>query len=329
MKRTLGIIAGAGLVLAGAWFALTSGRPIDGPLPEHEPDTANGELIFWAGGCASCHAAVDAEDEGLLTLGGGREFETKFGVFRSPNISPDPQHGIGNWSTLDFVNAMKKGLSPDKRHYYPVFPYPQYQNLELEDVLDLKAFLDALPMSSNEVEENALRFPYSVRRGIGLWKRRYLANTRLDEDANLTPQLARGAYLVQGAAHCGACHTPRDGGGGEIPSRFLAGTESLILEEGKIPNITPHKDGIGSWSAADIEYSLETGFDPDFDSFGGSMVAVQENMAKLPAEDRAAIAAYLKSIPGGCQRRRTLTPILLQNPNTLNPPSAARHCPVM
>ena len=291
------ILAGVSLVLAGAWIILTSGRPLEGPLPEHEADLANGELMFWAGGCASCHATVGAEGEDLLILAGGHEFETEFGVFQSPNISPDPDHGIGNWSELEFANAMLKGLSPDNRHYYPVFPYPQYQNMNLEDVLDLKAFMDTLPSSSNEVGEHALAFPYSVRRGLGLWKRRYLANTRLDDQEPESPELARGRYLVNGPTHCGACHTPRDRFGGEIPSRFLAGSESLVKDEGTIPNITPHKDGIGSWSADDIEYSLETGFDPDFDSFGGTMVSVQENLARLPAVDRAAIAAYLKSIP--------------------------------
>ncbi len=297
MKRLIGVVAALGLVVIGAWFFLTSARQFEGPMPDHEPDPGNGELFFWAGGCASCHAAVDAEDEELLVLGGGREFETPFGVFRSPNISPHQESGIGAWSTLDFVNAMRKGLSPENRHYYPVFPYPYYQNMKIEDVLDLKAFMDTLPASTNIVEQHSLEFPYSVRRGIGLWKRRYLANTRLDDEAPSAPQLARGRYLVHGASHCGACHTPRDWAGGEIPSRFLAGADSFVIGGGWIPNITPHEDGIGSWSASDIEYSLQTGFDPDFDTFGGSMVAVQENMARLPAEDRAAIAAYLKSIP--------------------------------
>ncbi|HKJ16909.1 MAG TPA: cytochrome c [Xanthomonadales bacterium] len=301
MKRIFRVVVALGLLLVLAWFVLTRGSPLDGPLPDHEVNLSNGELFYWAGGCASCHAASNtdssSDDENLLTLGGGREFSTPFGVFRAPNISPDPEFGIGSWSTLDFVNAMLKGLSPDNRHYYPVFPYPHYQNMKVADVLDLKAFMDTLPASSNVVAGHSLQFPYSVRRGVGLWKKRYLPGTRLDVVDAPTPELARGKYLVHGAAHCGACHTPRDGAGGEITSLFLAGAESFELDAGRIPNITPHKNGIGAWSKSDIEYSLKTGFDPDFDSFGSSMVAVQENMARLPAEDRAAIAAYLKSIP--------------------------------
>ncbi len=305
MKRTLVVGLTLAVVLACVFFVLTMPRPLgEDQLPEHSVNLANGELLFWAGGCASCHAATGAEGESLLVLGGGVEIATPFGVFRSPNISPDPQSGIGGWSSLDFVNAMVKGLSPDNRHYYPAFPYPQYQNIQIGDLLDLKAFLDTLPPSSNKVADHSLRFPYSLRAGIGLWKWRYLGRSRSNPSAEGTAQLERGRYLVRGAGHCGACHTPRDQFGGEINERFLAGADSFEVDEaadgasvGRVPNITPHPDGLGGWSESDIAYSLESGFDPDFDSFGGSMVEVQENMARLPAEDRAAIAAYLKSIP--------------------------------
>lgn len=305
MKRALVIGLVLAVVLACVFFVLTMGRPLgEEPDPDHSANLANGELLFWVGGCASCHAAAGAEDSDLLTLGGGRELATPFGVFRSPNISPDPEFGIGDWSALDFVNAMVKGLSPDNQHYYPAFPYPNYQNIDSEDLLDLKAFLDTLPPSSNDVADHRLQFPYSFRRGVGLWKLRYLARSKSNPPTETDPQLARGRYLVDGPGHCGACHTPRDQYGGENTERFLAGAESLELGEGtagssagRIPNITPHADGIGGWSQSDIAYALESGFDPDFDTFGGSMVEVQENMARLPAEDRAAIAAYLKSIP--------------------------------
>ncbi len=273
-------------------------------LPTHSANLENGELIFWAGGCASCHAAPGATEDDLLRLSGGVELATPFGVFKSPNISPDPNAGIGDWTTLDFVNAMVKGLSPDMDHYYPAFPYPHYQNITYADLIDLKAYLDTLPLSSNEVADHELDFPYSFRRGVSLWKWRYLDRNRSQPVKDATAQLERGRYLVTGPGHCGACHTPRDAYGGEQVERFLAGAESFEVAPdsageggGRIPNITPHKDGIGDWSESDIAYSLESGFDPDFDSFGGSMVEVQENMARLPAADRAAIAAYLKSIP--------------------------------
>lgn len=280
-------------------------QPLDeDQVPAHTANLQNGELVFWAGGCASCHAAPGAEENDLLRLSGGVELATPFGVFRSPNISPDPEAGIGNWSTLDFINAMVKGLSPDLEHYYPAFPYPHYQNITYADLIDLKAYLDTLQPSSNQVADHELSFPYSFRRGVGLWKWRYLERNTSRVEIDETPQIERGRYLVTGPGHCGACHTPRDAYGGELVDRFLAGAESFEVAEaseagsaGSIPNITPHPDGLGDWSETDIAYSLESGFDPDFDSFGGSMVEVQENMARLPADDRAAIAAYLKSIP--------------------------------
>ena len=110
------------------------------------------------------------------------------------------------------------------------------------------------------------------------------------------PKIARGQYLVEGPGHCGECHSPRDFGGGIIAEQWLAGAPAME-GTGKVPNITPSEAGIGSWSADDLAYYLESGFTPDFDSAGGDMVKVVRNLAKLPVEDREAIAAYLKAIP--------------------------------
>lgn len=303
MRRFLYAVLALALVVAAMFFVLTTPRPLDASvLPKHEPDLANGRTMFWAGGCASCHAPPGADGDALLRLSGGVELETPFGVFRAPNISPDPEHGIGGWSTIEFVNAMVRGISPDGRHYYPAFPYPNYQRMRYEDLIDLKAFLDTLPAHGAAVADHQLPFPFNVRRGLGLWKHRYLDGRAFEPDASAPPAVQRGRYLVEGPAHCGACHTPRDRFGGEIRERWLAGAK--VLDAGGddagdewVPNITPHDDGIGEWSEEDIAYALESGFTPEFDSFGSSMVDVQVNMSMLPAEDRAAIAAYLKSIP--------------------------------
>ncbi len=308
MKKVVGItlsVVGAGvLAFFVLFFVLSMPHPLRADqLPNRLPDLANGERMFWVGGCASCHADPDAKEQQRLQLGGGDELVTPFGTFRSPNISPDLEQGIGSWTLLEFANAMIRGISPDGRHYYPAFPYPYYAQMRLEDVIDLKAFLDTLPSSKNAVLDHSMKFPYSIRRGLGLWKRLYLdGENRLGSDQSTPIQV--GQYLVTGPGHCGACHTPRDAFGGVIKPRLLAGARSLEqpADPGNaraawIPNITPHKDGLGAWSERDIAYSLETGFDPQFDTFGGSMVEVQENMAQLPASDRLAIAAYLKSIP--------------------------------
>ena len=271
-----------------------------GDLPEYTPDVASGELVFWAGGCASCHASPvggrRAQGEDKLLLGGGTELDTPYGIFRMPNISPHPDDGIGSWTMLDFVNAMQKGVAPDGRHYYPSFPYGSYAKMRIEDVMDLKAFLDTLPAVAGGVEQHSLHFPWTVRRGIGAWKRLYLDSEQVLALETTDARILRGQRLVEGAGHCGECHTPRDGFGGLLPDQWLAGAPNPE-GKGRIPNITPAGKSVADWSAGGISYYLESGFTPDFDTVGGSMVAVQENMAKLPKADRDAIAAYLKAIP--------------------------------
>ena len=285
------------LLLAAFWLT----RPVTrAELPAHTPDAVAGERIFWAGGCASCHASPvngrRARGDDKLLLGGGLELDTPFGLFRVPNISPHSDEGIGDWSMLDFVNAMQRGVSPDGRHYYPSFPYTSYARMRVEDVMDLKAYIGTLPAVAGRIEDHELAFPYSVRRGLGAWKRLYLSDSYVaDIDAD-DDTLVLGRYLVEGAGHCGECHTPRDRFGGLDSERWLAGAPNPD-GEGKVPNITPGAKSFGDWSARNIAYYLESGFTPDFDTVGGSMVAVQENLAKLGSEDREAIAAYLKAVP--------------------------------
>lgn len=294
MRRFVKMLVLVMVAVASVWYIARPSGLVMVSLPDHEPDTVNGRVLFYAGGCASCHASVDQDTDPSL-LGGGLELDTPFGIFRVPNISPHPVYGIGKWSMHDFINAMRVGVSPDRRHYYPAFPYTSYQRLTFEDLMDLKSYLDGLPESDQISKPHALKFPWNLREGIGLWKlvnldRSFVIPLENDE------VLKRGRYLVEGPAHCGECHTPRDWTGGLDTDRWLAGAPNPD-GEGRIPNITPSKSGLADWSASDIEYYLSSGFTPDFDTVGGSMVKVQENMAQLSAEDRAAIAAYLKSVP--------------------------------
>ena len=275
------------LVLAALWFFSRPDPIAVNAMPAHTPDLANGEMVFYAAGCAACHGE---------NLAGGLEMVTERGVFRVPNITPNPESGIGRWSRVDFVNAMQRGVSPQGKHYYPAFPYTSYARMRIEDILDLKAYLDSFPPLENNVAGHDLRFPFSIRRGVGFWKRRYLDPDPVVEADSQGVQFERGRYLVEALGHCAECHTPRDRFGGVDPSRWMTGAPNPN-GEGSVPNITPHADGLGSWSQRDISYYLESGFAPDFDSVGGSMVEVQENMARLTAADRDAIATYLKSIP--------------------------------
>ena len=303
MRKALFILLAVGVAAALAFYLLT--EPVTVPasaLPaDHVADIKNGKTMFTAGGCAECHAVpagacddLDIKDETVLA--GGRCLNTDYGTFHVPNISPDKETGIGTWTTLDFVNAMKRGIAPGGIHLYPAFPYTSYQHMSYADLIDLKAYLDQLPAVRNKVAPHTLRFPYNIRRGIGLFQRLYVDGKTLAPDASASDQVNRGAYLVLGPGHCTECHSPRNGFGGIIASQAFAGAKGPD-GKGTAPNITPSKDGIGDWSEEDIAYLLETGNTPDFDVIGGTMVPVQENMAKLTAEDRAAIAAFLKSLP--------------------------------
>lgn len=260
-------------------------------LPGHVVDLANGERIFHAGGCASCHSEPGIDQAGDDRLPGGLELTTPYGMFRVPNISPDLRSGIGNWSDLDFANAMMRGVAPDGRHYYPSFPYTSYARMSMADVLDLRAFLATLEPVSTPSRNHELKFPYGFRRALGLWKRLFLVDTPAQPVDESDMLLVRGRYLVEGPGHCGECHTPRNGLGALRLDAWLSGARSLE-GEGKVPDITP--TGLADWPEGDIAYYLESGIDPEFDVVGGSMVKVQENMARLSAEDREAIAAYLK-----------------------------------
>src|SRR5687768_14652259 len=199
------VVAAAVLAVAIAvlgWFITAPVRLEAAQLPAHAADPANGERIFHAAGCASCHAAPEAKGDEALKLGGGLELNTPFGIFRVPNISPDPETGIGGWSKEDFVNAVMRGVSPGGAHYYPAFPYPSYAKMRVEDVIDLKAFMDTLPVVSNQVAGHDLRFPYSIRRGVGVWKRLYLSTEPVLTVADADDLVRRGQYLVEGPGHC-------------------------------------------------------------------------------------------------------------------------------
>jgi mono/diheme cytochrome c family protein len=296
LKRIAVAVILVAAAAAGSVWLLTAPQPLAAAaLPDRAADLDNGRRMFFAGGCGPCHAAERAQGEDRYLLGGGQALATPYGTFRAPNISPDPETGIGGWSDADFVNAMQRGVSPEGRHYYPSFPYTSYARMRTEDVLDLKAFLDTLPPVRNAVAGHDLAFPYNLRRGLGLWKRLHLSAEPVADLPEASEAVRRGQYLVEGPGHCGECHTMRDGSGGLMLGEWLAGAPSPD-SDGFVPNITPHPDGLADWSERDIAYALETGFTPDFDTMGGSMTAVQENLAELPEADREAIAAYLKAI---------------------------------
>ncbi|MGI9391015.1 MAG: c-type cytochrome, partial [Boseongicola sp.] len=252
-----------------------------------EADASRGETVFWAGGCASCHKAEGSDD--ALALPGGRRFKTEFGTFIAPNISPDVSHGLGAWSLEDFASAMLRGTSPDGTHYYPAFPYSTYTRASEQDMTDLWAFFQTLPPQDRADEPHELGFPFSIRASVGAWKLLFFDDDFVQAEGGNV----RGQYLVEALGHCAECHTPRNLLGALDTSRWMAGAPNPS-GKGRIPGLTPAQL---DWSVDDIAFYLETGFTPDFDSAGGEMVDVIENMGKLTPEDRAAIATYIKALP--------------------------------
>ncbi|CTQ50613.1 c-type cytochrome [Jannaschia donghaensis] len=292
MRRLL-LSAGAILAIAvvtGVWATRPDPLPAD-TFAGVAGEAAAGELVFNAAGCAGCHSAPETDGDARLVLAGGQRFATEFGTFVAPNVSPSDA-GIGGWSLSDFANATQRGIAPNGAHYYPVFPYSSYALAEPQDIADLWAFWQTLPPSDAASLPHDIGFPYSVRRGLGLWKARYVPDLMRTMDTT-DPQIARGQYLVEALGHCAECHTPRDALGGLNRDAWMAGAPNPS-GKGTIPALTPDKL---EWSAGDIASYLKTGFTPDYDSAGGSMVEVIANIALLPDADRDAIAAYLKALP--------------------------------
>ncbi|CCD96565.1 Diheme cytochrome c-type [Bradyrhizobium sp. ORS 375] len=277
--------------LAVFWW-LTGPSTIALAAAARAPDLANGQEMFNIGGCSSCHAVPNQPDR--LKLGGGLPLESPFGTFYAPNISPDPNDGIGRWSEAEFINAVVRGVSPGGSHYYPAFPYTSYAGAKVDDVRDLFAYMKTLPPVSGASRVHDLPFPFNIRRTVGVWKLLFFDDKPFVADASQSAEWNRGAYLVNTFGHCAECHSPRNPLGGLKTAQRLAGGPDPE-GHGFVPNIT--QKGLADWSESDISYFLETGQLPDGDSAGGSMARVIRNTSQLTPGDRKAMAVYLKSLP--------------------------------
>jgi mono/diheme cytochrome c family protein len=289
-RLLLGLIV-LGVAGVAAYWWLTA-PPQAVAIAAHTPDLANGQEMFNAGGCSSCHAVPNQQDR--LRLGGGLPITSPFGTFYAPNISPDPVDGIGRWSEADFVHAVTRGVSPDGQHYFPAFPYTSYAHAKVEDVQDLFGYLKTLAPVPGRAPDHDVPFPFNIRRNVGIWKLLFFEDKPFAPDPARTAQWNRGAYLVNAFGHCAECHSPRNALGGIVTAQRFAGGPDPE-GHGFVPNIT--QKGLSDWSESDVVYFLETGQTPDGDSAGGAMARVIRNTSQLSADDRAAMANYLKSLP--------------------------------
>ncbi|MFO1074830.1 MAG: cytochrome c [Geminicoccaceae bacterium] len=256
-----------------------------------EATLARGELLFHIGGCTNCHTA-----KGGALLAGGDAIASPFGNFFAPNITPDPETGIGRWSEADFVRAMRDGRGPDGAPFYPAFPYTSYTHITEPDLKALKAYLDTIPPVRQPSRPHELPFPFNQRWAMNLWQWAFFEPVAFLPDPRQSEAWNRGAYLVAGPGHCQECHTPRNFVGVLERDRAFAGA---TLGKEKVPNLTSDREvGLGKWSEDDIGTVLKLGMTPDGDFVGSDMAKIVNNgTSKLPDEDIAAIALFIKSLP--------------------------------
>jgi mono/diheme cytochrome c family protein len=280
LLRILGPAA-AGLLLLGLAWAVQA----------QQGDAQRGQYISKAAGCLGCHTE---ERDNAQPYAGGRALKTPFGTFYGPNITPHPQVGIGRWSELDFVRALREGRRPDGAHYFPAFPYPSFTRINDQDLRDLWAYLRTLPPSSRPSQPHELKFPFGWRWLVRVWKLFFFNPGPFTPDAQASPVVNRGSYLVNALGHCGECHTPRNFLGGTKRSRHLAGAK---LGEGtSAPNLTPAR--LKKKSDAEVKDFLQTGMTPDGDVAAESMAEVVRNTtSQLTPPDLDAVLAYLRSLP--------------------------------
>ncbi|TVP78223.1 cytochrome c [Thioalkalivibrio sp.] len=252
-----------------------------------------GEYLLRAGGCVSCHTEK-ADDAPFLA--GGRAIESPFGTFYGPNITPDPETGIGGWSEDDFARALRHGISPGGRHYYPAFPYTSYTRMRSEDIAALWAYLQTVEPVRLEDRAHELVWYARFRPGLRVWKFLHFRPAEFEPRPDATEEWNRGAYLSGALAHCAECHSPRTRTGGLDPERLYSGAR--MGDGDAAPNITPDREtGIGRWSPRHLMRYLDMGMDPDGDFAGGAMGdVIGEGTSHLTDEDRRALVVYLREL---------------------------------
>ncbi|HUL42342.1 MAG TPA: cytochrome c [Burkholderiales bacterium] len=254
-------------------------------------DVQRGEYLARAGDCISCHTA-----KGGVPYAGGLRMDTPFGYLLTPNITPDPETGIGRWSADDFYRAMHDGVNKHNQDMYPAMPYTFFTKVTRADCDAIYAYLRTLSPVRNEVEINHLNFPFDYRRTMGFWRELYFTAGTFEPDPTRTPSWNRGAYLVEGLGHCSACHSPRNALGGIEKNKQFTGA---TIDGWFALNLTSNlSTGLGDWTAADIATYLKTGSSKEKSTVLGPMAEVVQNSLRyLTDADLNAMAEYLKSLP--------------------------------
>jgi mono/diheme cytochrome c family protein len=308
------IVLGFLTLAGGAAHAQDAAAPAASPAPAvplspEDALIAKGKYLATAGDCISCHTRPDGDE-----FAGGLPLKTPFGTIYTANITPDKETGIGNWTEAQLARAMREGIADDGSHLYPGFPYTAYTKVTDEDVHAIYAYLQSLKPVSYNPPKNEMPFPFSQRGLMAIWNKLFLKEGRYTPDASQSAEWNRGAYLVEGLGHCGACHTPRNQLGGERTSLALTGgvyqddiadavhEQEIVKQDNMVRawsavNLTSSPQGLGAWSVEEIAAYLKTGHNDRAGAFGPMAEVVGNSTQYLTDEDTHAMAVYLKSLP--------------------------------
>ena len=264
-------------------------------------DIARGKALTEAGDCASCHTADPAKP-----FAGGKRIDTPFGGIYSPNLTPDRETGLGAWSDDEFYRALRFGVARDGSRYYPAFPYPNFTKLTRQDIFAIRAYLATLTPVSNAPRAPELRWPFNYRVVMRGWNWLFFKPGILMPDQQKSAEWNRGRYLVEGVAHCGACHTPKNMFGADKRGRALGGGRVAGMFAPRLDGA--ERSGLKSWSVEDIAEYLQSGRNAR--SHAGELMSevVVNSTSKMSDADIRAIAVYLKDLPAGAPEPKVTPP---------------------
>ena len=319
MTRVAIAAALAGLVGLGI-FLVTAGSSPDsvdeppaaesGDIAKLKAQQARGAYLAQAGNCMGCHTA-----QGEKPYAGGHILATSIGTFITPNITPDPETGIGQWSERDFWRALHDGKARDGSPLYPAFPYTDYTKVTREDANAIFAYLQSLPPTRQRNPPSWISFPFNLRPLLYVWRALYFTKGVYQPETAKSDEWNRGAYLVQGLGHCNACHTTRNP---------LGASQGNILGGGQImgsnwyaPSLTSLQEASTSgWPIEDIVQLLTTGLSSRAVATGPMADVVSQSLQHLSADDARAMATYLESLPGSAPHSRGTAPELTDEVDT-------------
>jgi len=293
----------AGLLLctafaAGDGYAQSKSERTGEPTAE---DVARGKALTNAGDCASCHTADPAKP-----FAGGKRIETPYGGIYSPNLTPDRETGLGAWSDDEFYRALRFGVARDGSRYYPAFPYPNFTKLTRQDILAIRAYLATLTPVKNASRAPELRWPLNYRVLMRGWNWLFFKPGILMPDQHRSAEWNRGRYLVEGAGHCGACHTPKNIFGADKRGQAYGGGRVTDMFAPRLDGA--ERGGLKSWSVEDITEYLQSGRNAK--SHAGELMSevVVNSTSVMSDADVRAIAVYLKDLPAGAPEPKVTPP---------------------